>query len=90
MPLQPASDLWSLGYRLTFAEIEVVSTSDPGHVRTLLWEDLDRAPSFPVLTSFIESWRAESDLTLTSLKVTTLDGVTPDQLALRAHSLAMH
>lgn len=90
MPQYGRNSLWEQGYRLTYAEIEVVSCAEPDRVRVLLWEDLDQAPHFPVLTSFIETWREQNHARLTSLKVTTLDAITPDMLALRARSLAVH
>lgn len=82
--------LWEKGYRLTLAEIEV-SDSDCPDQRTLYWQDIDHAPDFPVLTSFLEQWRAENGKsTLCSVKVATYDGISPADLSSAHISLMVH
>ena len=84
------SSLWEKGYRLTLAEIEVADSgvADP---RTLYWQDIDHAPDFPVLSSFLEQWRAENGKsTLCSVKVATYDGISPDDLNRAQISLLVH
>jgi uncharacterized protein Usg len=87
--------LWEKGYRLTFAEIEVsdppVCEGQAGYTRTLLWQDLDVAPNFPVLSSFLEDWRiGHTSSEVASVKIAVLEGVEPDDLAQQQFSLGIH
>jgi uncharacterized protein Usg len=79
-----------MGYRLTLAEIEI-SDVDLSGQRTIYWQDIDHAPDFPVLSSFLEQWRAENrKSTLCSVKVATYDGVLPEDLSRAQISLSVH
>lgn len=84
------SNLWDRGYRWTFAEIEI-SDQDHAANRTVVWQDVDHAPDFPVLSSFLEQWRQENRCaTLCSVKVSTFDGVSPEDLTRAQISLSLH
>jgi uncharacterized protein Usg len=86
-----AASLWDKGYRLTLAEIEVESTSPDGERKTLYWQDLDHAPDFPVLCSYLEDWRASHQKTkICSVRVATYDAITPEQLSQARFSLSVH
>lgn len=89
MPLKPHS-LWELGYRMTTAEIEVESLSVPGLSHTLVWQDLDQAPNFPVLCSYLNYWKICNSGKFASVQVATYDGVTPDDLHHLHISLEVH
>jgi uncharacterized protein Usg len=83
--------LWEKGYRLTLAEIEVEDMASGGERRTLYWQDLDHAPDFPVLSSYLNDWRATHLKTnVCSVRVATYDAITPEQLSLARFSLAVH
>ncbi len=89
--LKAATSLWDKGYRLTLAEIEVESSSQDGARKTLYWQDLDHAPDFPVLCSYLEDWRATHlKASICSVRVATYDAITPEQLAQARFSLSVH
>ncbi len=52
---QKSKSLWDLGYRMTSAEIEIENPLIPGLSCTFLWQDIDQAPHFPVLRSYLGS-----------------------------------
>ncbi len=86
-----ATSLWDKGYRLTLAEIEVEDMTRGSERRTLFWQDLDHAPDFPVLSSYLEDWRATHAQTkVCSVRVATYDAITPEQLSLARFSLSVH
>jgi uncharacterized protein Usg len=86
-----ANSLWDKGYRLTLAEIEVEDTTLGRERRTLFWQDLDHAPDFPVLSSYLKDWRATHfESVVHSVRVATYDAITPEQLALARFSLSVH
>jgi uncharacterized protein Usg len=86
--------LWDMGYRMTFAEIEVsderLCAQAPEVTRTLLWQDLDQAPNFPVLNSYLDHWRTQQSGVIASIKIAVMDGVDPDMLATQSISLGIH
>lgn len=82
--------LWDLGYRMTYAEIAIETPSTPGQVQMLHWQDLDHAPDYPVLTTFLHDWQEEHPCTLTSIRVETLHEATPDVLEQQGVSLEIH
>jgi len=83
-------NLWALGYRLTYAEIEVENESNPGTMKTILWQELDRAPDYPVLSSYLTQWQSSNEAKLSSVRVMTLHDVTQDDLLHKAISLSVH
>jgi uncharacterized protein Usg len=86
-----ANSLWEKGYRLTLAEIEVEDMALGGERRTLYWQDLDHAPDFPVLCSYLEDWRAgHVQSNVHSVRVATYDAMTPEQLSQARFSLSVH
>jgi uncharacterized protein Usg len=85
------ASLWDKGYRLTLAEIEVESAGPGGERQTLYWQDLDHAPDFPVLSCYLEDWRATHlTASITSVRVATYDAITPEQLSRARFSLSVH
>ncbi len=44
------------GYRLTTAEIIYHRPDHPSLLQSYVWQDLDMAPRFPVLTRFLRFW----------------------------------
>jgi uncharacterized protein Usg len=86
-----ANSLWDKGYRLTLAEIEVEDMTLGNERRTLFWQDLDHAPDFPVLCSYLEDWRCTHlNSKVCSVRVATYDAITPEQLSLARFSLSVH
>lgn len=83
--------LWDKGYRFTLAEIEVEDMTVGAERRTLFWQDLDHAPDFPVLSSYLEDWRASHlNSKVCSVRVATYDAITPEQLGHACFSLSVH
>ncbi len=90
LPYQKSRSLWDLGYRMTSAEIEVESLLIPGLCRTLLWQDLDQAPYFPVLCGYLNHWKGCNTGHLCSVQVATYDAITPDDLSHLRISMQIH
>ena len=64
-------------YRLTTAEILYHLPDHPGLLQSYVWQDLDLAPAFPVLTRFLTFWQAKIDGKLHSVRVGTADLIQP-------------
>ena len=56
-------------YRLTTAEILYRLPDHPALLQSYIWQDLDIAPQYPVLTRFLDFWRREIEGTLHSVRV---------------------
>jgi uncharacterized protein Usg len=59
------------GYRLTTAEILYHMPDHPKLLQTFVWQELDMAPRFPVLTKFLDFWNKNLDGRLHSVRVGT-------------------
>ena len=57
------------GYRLTTAEILYHLPDHPAVLQTYVWQDLDIAPKFPVLSRFLDVWGREIEGRLHSVRV---------------------
>ena len=57
------------GYRLTTAEILYHLPDHPAVLQTYVWQDLDIAPKFPVLSRFLDFWGREIEGRLHSVRV---------------------
>ena len=62
-------DLAMRGYRLTTAEILYHMPDHPDLLQTFIWQDLDQAPKYPVLTKFLRFWETNLDGKLHSVRV---------------------
>ena len=58
-------------YRLTTAEILYYLPDHPALLQSFVWQHLDIAPRFPVLTRFLDFWAREIDGRLHSVRVGT-------------------
>ena len=65
------------GYRLTTAEILFHLPDHPGVLQSYVWQDLDIAPRFPVLTRFLDFWSRELDGKIHSVRVGAAGLLTP-------------
>ncbi len=83
-------NLWIEGYRLTTAEITYRMPDHPGLLQTYVWQDLDLAPQFPVLSRFLTFWEREIEGELHSVTVGTTELVTPAELKHANLSLSVH
>jgi uncharacterized protein Usg len=64
-------------YRLTTAEILYHLPDHPGLLQTYIWQELDIAPRFPVLTGFLAFWQRELEGKLHSVRVASVNVIQP-------------
>ena len=67
------------GYRLTTAQILYHLPDHPSLLQEFVWQHLDIAPRFPVLTKFLDFWTDNLDGALHSVTVSQAKLVTPAQ-----------
>lgn len=72
------TELRLLGYRLATAEILYRMPDHPDLLQTFVWQALDLAPKFPVLTKFLGFWERNLDGPLHSVRVASRDLITPN------------
>lgn len=77
-------------YRLTTAEILYHMPDHPGLLQTYVWQNLDLAPRFPVLTRFLDFWSRHLDGKLHSVKVASSQIVKPAEFRLVGAELRLH
>ncbi len=58
-------------YRLTTAEILYRLPDHPDLLQSYIWQELDRAPEFPVLRRFLAFWQRELAGPVHSVRVAT-------------------
>ncbi|MCP1335090.1 usg protein [Futiania mangrovi] len=61
------------GYRMTTAEILYHMPDHPHLLQSFIWQQLDLAPKFPVLTRFLDFWTHNLDGKLHSVRVGTME-----------------
>lgn len=66
-------------YRLTTAEILYHLPDHPGVLQAYIWQDLDLAPSYPVLHRFLDFWSRSLEGRLHSVRVASVDLITPGE-----------
>ena len=76
---QSEMELMLKGYGLTTAQILYRYPDHPHLLQTYLWQDFDLAPKFPILTKFIEFWRAKLDGPLHSVSFTHKKLISPNE-----------
>lgn len=76
---QAKLELQLRGYRLTTAEILYHLPDHPGVLQTFVWQDLDIAPSYPVLSKFLDFWRRDIEGRLHSVRVGATGIITPSE-----------
>lgn len=72
-------ELMLRGYGLTTAEILYRLPDHPSVLQTFLWQQYDLAPKFPVLTGFLEFWRAKLEGPLHSIRYTHKKQISPSE-----------
>lgn len=85
-----ALDLQLKGYRLTTAEIMYHMPDHPKLLQQFVWQDLDLAPKYPVLTKFLDFWSRNLDGKLHSVRVAVCGIITPVEVPYVAHELKVH
>lgn len=77
-------------YRLTTAEILYHLPDHPALLQTFVWQNLDLAPKFPVLSKFLLFWEKELEGKLHSVKVASTELVVPSQFVFSKGELKIH
>jgi uncharacterized protein Usg len=78
------------GYRLTTAEILYHMPDHPAVLQSFIWQELDIAPKFPVLTKFLHFWETSIDGKLHSVRVAARGLISPAELKHYGHELTLH
>jgi len=77
-------------YRLTTAEILYHMPDHPGVLQTFVWQELDIAPDYPVLTRFLDFWQRSLDGKLHSVKVASQGLIAPAELRFAGAEMRLH
>jgi uncharacterized protein Usg len=77
-------------YRLTTAEILYRMPDHPGLLQTFIWQELDIAPRYPVLTKFLQFWETTLDGPLHSVRIASAGLVQPAKWRHPAAVLYLH
>ena len=83
-------ELMLKGYGLTTAEILYRMPDHPGVLQTYLWQDYDLAPKFPVLTGFLDFWRAKLEGPLHSIRYTHKKLISPSEWRMVHGEILLH
>jgi uncharacterized protein Usg len=67
------------GYRLTTAEILYHMPDHPALLQTYVWQELDMAPKFPVLSRFLDFWGRSLEGRLHSVRVAAVGLISPGE-----------
>jgi len=78
------------GYRLTTADIIYRRPDSPDFLQSYIWQELDVAPQFPVMSGFLEFWKHNLDGELHSVRVAGDDLVKPAEFRLYGRELKLH
>ena len=77
-------------YRLTTAEIIYHLPDHPALLQSYIWQELDIAPKFPVLSKFLTFWEKEIEGKLHSVKVASAKLIVPTQFTFCKGELNIH
>ena len=78
------------GYRLTTAEIVYRRPDHPSLLQEYIWQDLDIAPAFPVLTRFLRFWEHNLDGRLFAITVASAGLIRPAEFRWAKGLLRFH
>jgi uncharacterized protein Usg len=77
-------------YRLTTAEILYHLPDHPSLLQTYVWQNLDIAPKFPVLSKFLDFWEQSIEGRLHSVKIASAKLIKPGQFRHIDHLHQLH
>jgi len=78
------------GYRLTTAEILYRRPDHPSLLQEYVWQDLDMAPGFPVLSRFLRFWERNLEGRLYAVRVASVQLVRPAEFRWTMGALRLH
>lgn len=77
-------------YRLTTAEIIYGLPDHPKLVQSFIWQELDIAPRFPVLSKFLRFWQTSLEGKLYQVKVAHAELIKPAEFKCYGHEFQIH
>jgi len=77
-------------HRLTTAEILYHLPDHPKFLQSYIWQDLDIAPQFPVLSRFLSFWERELEGKLHSVKIASAKLIVPAEFVFCKGQLTIH
>ena len=77
-------------YRLTTAEIIYRLPDHPSLLQSYIWQELDVAPRFPMLTRFVHFWEVHLEGKLYTVKVAHQALISPGQLTYHDGEFLLH
>ena len=83
-------DLALKGYRLTTAEIFYHMPDHPDLLQSYIWQELDLAPKFPILSRFLGFWRSNLEGKLHSVRVAARGLISPAELKFTGGEFTLH
>ena len=78
------------GYGLTTANILYRLPDHPSVLQSFIWQELDIAPKYPVLTKFLRFWETSLDGKLHSVRVAARGVIAPAELKLYGPEFTLH
>lgn len=78
------------GFQLTTAEITYQRPEHPGSLQTYVWQGLDVAPDYPVLSGFLDFWQRELDGPLHSVTIAACDAKAPAEVQRVQRDITLH
>lgn len=83
-------DLQLRSYRLTTAEIIYRLPDHPSLLQSYIWQELDIAPKFPVLTKFLAYWNDHIEGKLLKVRVASKGIISAGEFSYRDGELLIH
>lgn len=77
-------------YRMTTAQIFYFMPDHPAVLQEFIWQHLDLAPKFPILTEFLDFWSAKLDAKLHSVRVAHSQLIKPAEFRALEGKLILH
>ena len=78
------------GYNLTTAEITYRLPDYPELLQQFIWQELDIAPRYPVLSRFLDYWQRNLDGKLHSVRVASCALIRPSRFQLVGEVFSIH
>ena len=77
-------------FRLTTARITYRLPDYPALFQEYLWQDLDKAPKFPVLGKFLDFWEENIEGKLYSVEISSVNLIQPARFHHVDHDFQIH
>jgi len=78
------------GYRMTTAEILYHMPDHPDLLQSYVWQDLDLAPKFPVLSRFLKFWEENLDGPVHSVRVASKGIISDAEMRITDGEFTLH